>query len=145
MIGYNELAWIPVYVGFLALAVLALVWYGTRKPSINPSETSDSIQGAVPPCWRCREVDAAADAAASSLESPYDSFDARDWARSFVEHVRRDPAIATDEERMVAWFASAIIRGFDEVRRSEFSQTYVDAAADAAASSLEKQEEPCTK
>lgn len=45
------------------------------------------------------------------------SFDARDWAKQFVEHVKRIPSIATDEETMVSWFASALMRGYDEHQR----------------------------
>jgi hypothetical protein len=39
-------------------------------------------------------------------------FDARVWARHFVQTVRRIPEIPTDEETMVAWFASAIMTGY---------------------------------
>lgn len=42
------------------------------------------------------------------------SFDARDWAKAFVEHVRQIPGIATDEETMTTWFANALMRGYDE-------------------------------
>ena len=42
------------------------------------------------------------------------SFDALVWAAGFVKHVQANPAIATDEETMVAWFASALMRGYDE-------------------------------
>lgn len=44
------------------------------------------------------------------------SFDARDWARAFVAHVKANPAIATDEETMATWFANALMRGYDEAR-----------------------------
>src|SRR5437016_4752462 len=44
------------------------------------------------------------------------SFDGRDWAREFVEHVRAKPSIATDEETMLCWFANAIMAGYDEAR-----------------------------
>lgn len=43
-----------------------------------------------------------------------ESFDARDWARAFVEHVNQHPEIATDEGTMLAWFANALMRGWDE-------------------------------
>jgi len=46
-----------------------------------------------------------------------DSFDARDWAKAFVEYVKANPSIATDEETMVGWFANAIMRGYDEYPR----------------------------
>lgn len=48
---------------------------------------------------------------------PIDSFDARDWARSFMEHNEVNPNIARDEETMVTWFASALMRGYDEFGR----------------------------
>lgn len=40
---------------------------------------------------------------------PLPSFDARDWAAAFV---KRNPG--ADEGAMLAWFASALMRGFDE-------------------------------
>lgn len=43
-----------------------------------------------------------------------ESFDARDWAKAFVEHVTANPAIAADEGTMLAWFANALMRGYDE-------------------------------
>lgn len=42
------------------------------------------------------------------------SFDAQVWAKAFVEHVRVNPAIATDEMAMISWFANALMRGYDE-------------------------------
>ena len=42
------------------------------------------------------------------------SFDARDWAKAFVEHARQLPTLATDEEAMTGWFANALMRGYDE-------------------------------
>jgi hypothetical protein len=48
------------------------------------------------------------------LPNPITSFDAMDWAKAFVAHVKQDPLIATDEGTMLAWFASAIMRGYDE-------------------------------
>lgn len=52
------------------------------------------------------------------------SFDARDWARAFVEHARQNPSIATDEGTMIAWFANALMRGYDEHywRTSEYKR-----------------------
>lgn len=40
---------------------------------------------------------------------PLPSFDARDWAKSFC---KKHPDI--DEGEMIAWFACALMRGFDE-------------------------------
>ncbi len=42
------------------------------------------------------------------------SFDARDWAKAFVAHARRNPLIPLDEETMTTWFANALMRGYDE-------------------------------
>ena len=50
---------------------------------------------------------------------PLPSFDAREWAKSFVELVRRKPEIATDEATMTTWFAGALMRGHDERVRRE--------------------------
>lgn len=47
------------------------------------------------------------------------SFDAREWAKAFVERVRKNPAIATDEGTMTSWFANAIMRGYDEHARRQ--------------------------
>lgn len=44
----------------------------------------------------------------------YKSFDAREWAANFVEIVTANPSIPTDVETMTAWFASALMRGYDE-------------------------------
>jgi hypothetical protein len=43
-------------------------------------------------------------------------FDARVWARYFVATVRHIPEIATDEETMLGWFASAIMAGYDRAK-----------------------------
>lgn len=47
----------------------------------------------------------------------HESIDATVWAEAFVAHVEKDPAIATDEGTMIAWFATAIMRGWDEGRK----------------------------
>lgn len=44
---------------------------------------------------------------------PPGTFDAYVWAKSFVAHTAWNPSIATDEDTMVAWFASAIMAGYD--------------------------------
>jgi hypothetical protein len=49
-----------------------------------------------------------------SPPSPIHSFDAQLWAESFVAHVKLKPSIATDPETMLAWFSSALMRGYDE-------------------------------
>ena len=51
--------------------------------------------------------------------NPLDSFDARDWAKEFLRSCEQSPivgAVAPDEETMVAWFANALMRGYDEHR-----------------------------
>ncbi len=54
------------------------------------------------------------------------SFDARDWAKAFVEHVTANPAIATDEGTMIGWFANAIMRGYDEYPRRQAASASLD-------------------
>lgn len=44
------------------------------------------------------------------------SFDARDWARSFVKYVKSEPGLPTDEGAMIGWFANALMRGYDEAK-----------------------------
>lgn len=50
-------------------------------------------------------------------ESCMKSFDAEVWVKEFVETVKRNPSIPTDEGTMLAWFSSALMRGHDEGRR----------------------------
>jgi hypothetical protein len=49
---------------------------------------------------------------------PYPSFDARDWAKAFC---KLNPGV--DELTMISWFASALMRGYDQhaldVRKSQ--------------------------
>jgi hypothetical protein len=40
-------------------------------------------------------------------------FDATVWAEHFISAAGRTPELATDRDTMVAWFASAIMNGFD--------------------------------
>jgi hypothetical protein len=54
------------------------------------------------------------------------SFDARDWAATFVKHAKADPSIPLDEGTMTAWFANALMRGWDEHSRAH------DAAQEAS-------------
>lgn len=56
-------------------------------------------------------------AAYNDLSWPLPSFDASDWAVSFVKLAREKPEIATDEATMLAWFANALMRGYDEAKR----------------------------
>ena len=41
------------------------------------------------------------------------SFDAKDWAKAFME-IMGDRRDEIDEEAMIGWFANAIMRGYDE-------------------------------
>ena len=50
------------------------------------------------------------------------SMDAREWARSFIDYVKRNPSLATDEGVMIAWFANSIMRGYDEGTRREIER-----------------------
>ena len=47
------------------------------------------------------------------------SFDAREWAAEFIRVVGFKPSVATDEDTMVSWFASAIMAGHDEAKRRQ--------------------------
>lgn len=42
--------------------------------------------------------------------------DAAKWAAAFVQFVRKNPEIPTDEGTMITWFANAIMRSLDEER-----------------------------
>jgi hypothetical protein len=43
-------------------------------------------------------------------------FSATVWAQRFVQRVTENPSIATDEGTMTAWFAGAIMAGYDHAR-----------------------------
>jgi hypothetical protein len=45
--------------------------------------------------------------------------DALHWAERFMHHVKAKPSIATDEGAMLAWFAGAIMTGYDQGRADE--------------------------
>lgn len=57
---------------------------------------------------------ALADANPSTYGDFAGSFDAQKWASAFVKHAQANPAIPTDEGTMTAWFANALMRGWDE-------------------------------
>lgn len=40
-------------------------------------------------------------------------FNALTWAERFVQRVKENPSIATDEGAMLAWFSGAIMSGYD--------------------------------
>lgn len=42
------------------------------------------------------------------------SFKANDWAKHFIDCIKVNPTIAQDEGTMTAWFACALMRGWDE-------------------------------
>lgn len=44
--------------------------------------------------------------------------DAKLWAERFVLRVTKNPAIATDEGTMLAWFSSAILAGYDAAAKT---------------------------
>lgn len=43
-------------------------------------------------------------------------FDAKVWAVEFIAMVRKKPKIALDEGTMIAWFANAIMTGYDKAK-----------------------------
>jgi hypothetical protein len=45
------------------------------------------------------------------------TFDAREWAEEFVGRCEEKPSIATDVGAMTAWFASAIMAGYDHAKK----------------------------
>ena len=47
------------------------------------------------------------------LKAALQTMDAAVWAKAFVAHTKRNPAIATDEATMQGWFANAIMCGYD--------------------------------
>jgi len=48
--------------------------------------------------------------------------DAEAWAEAFVQEVKMNPAIATDKETMVGWFANAIMAGYDRNQKDSLSE-----------------------
>ena len=53
-----------------------------------------------------------------SLPWPH-TFDGQAWAKEFIRHVKTSPEIATDEGTMIAWFANAIMVGYDRAKQEE--------------------------
>lgn len=48
-----------------------------------------------------------------------ESFDAREWAKAFLQHAHREQRpsrYALNEGVLVAWFANALMRGYDQHR-----------------------------
>ena len=48
----------------------------------------------------------------------YRSPDPRLWAEAFVGYIIANPAIASDVDCMTTWFASAMMRGYDDARQT---------------------------
>ena len=46
---------------------------------------------------------------------PLPSFDAMDWAKSFMATLRKNPGLEIDEDLMLVWFSCALMRGYDEL------------------------------
>lgn len=42
-----------------------------------------------------------------------DTLDARIWAKEWLKTIKKRPNIPTDEGTMIAWFANAIMAGYD--------------------------------
>jgi len=53
----------------------------------------------------------------AGIDAALQSFDAMRWAQAFVQLHEANPSIASDAGTMVAWFANALMRGFDEATR----------------------------
>ena len=53
--------------------------------------------------------------------SPMNSFDAEVWVDDFIEHVKVNPSIPLDKGTMLAWFSSALMKGYDEGRSYEIN------------------------
>jgi len=47
------------------------------------------------------------------------TFDAKVWARQFMLITAANPAVASDEETMLGWFANAIMSGYDHAKRED--------------------------
>ena len=59
------------------------------------------------------------------------TFDGQTWAKEFIRHVHERPEIATDEGTMIAWFANAIMVGYDRARQ-EPNNAHADGSAASA-------------
>lgn len=46
-------------------------------------------------------------------------FDAKIWAEEFVKMVKKNPKIANDMGTMIAWFANAIMAGYDRAKQQD--------------------------
>lgn len=47
----------------------------------------------------------------------FSTFDASVWSKRFVQRAGENPEIPKDEGAMLAWFAGAIMAGFDYAKR----------------------------
>ena len=48
----------------------------------------------------------------------HDTTDASIWAKEWLKIIAKNPAIPTDEGTMIAWFANAIMAGYDAGREA---------------------------
>jgi hypothetical protein len=53
--------------------------------------------------------------------------DAMKWAECFVEKAAEKPEIATDKNVMVAWFANAIMAGYDQAKSEDRDRPGIEA------------------
>lgn len=80
-------------------------------PECGASENGSILQHAE----GCKVIERIASMANAKESSSFtQSFDAREWAKAFVQHVKENPSIATDEATMIGWFSNALMRGYDE-------------------------------
>ena len=60
------------------------------------------------------EIDGSLALAAGVLNQEWPhTIDAQAWVKKWMEHIKENPAIATDEGCMLGWFANAIMAGHD--------------------------------
>jgi len=51
--------------------------------------------------------------------NPSGNMDARVWAREFIKVIKKKPSLAKDKGFMIAWFANAIMTGYDAAKNEE--------------------------
>ncbi len=67
--------------------------------------------------------------------------DAMKWAECFTEKATEKPEIATDKNVMVAWFANAIMAGYDKVAKDIKDSMASETSSEELIGSIETDEE----
>lgn len=92
----------------------------------------------VPPPPQASEVDGMCALVAAIREQKWpQTMSALEWTNQWMERIKKDPSIATDEGAMLGWFANAIMAGFDTAqfgngRVREIAQARNDALEECA-------------